>query len=96
MDYPRDLLEHLYSTMLRMRLCEESLVEPILKGEIRTPCHLYSGEEAIAAGICAALGEKDYMFGNHRSHGHFLAKKKGGHEGNGGGDRPTNFTNFTK
>lgn len=25
-------------------------------------------------GVCACLGEKDYVFGNHRSHGHFLAK----------------------
>lgn len=59
--------------MLRIRLCEESLVEPILKGEIRTPCHLYSGQEAIAAGICASLNEKDYVFSTHRSHGHYLA-----------------------
>ncbi len=60
--------------MLRIRICEESFVEPILKGEVRTPCHLYSGEEAIAAGVCALLTEKDNIFGNHRSHGHFLAK----------------------
>ncbi|MFA5195493.1 MAG: thiamine pyrophosphate-dependent dehydrogenase E1 component subunit alpha [Bacteroidales bacterium] len=60
--------------MLRIRLCEESLVEPILHGEIKTPCHLYSGQEAIATGVCAALESKDYIFGNHRSHGHYLAK----------------------
>jgi len=63
--------------MVRIRLCEESLVGPILKGEIRTPCHLCSGQEAIAAGICAALDPGDYVFGNHRSHGHFLAKGGG-------------------
>ena len=68
MDYPRDLLEHLYRTMIRIRLCEESLVEPILKGEICTPCHLYSGEEGIAVGLCTALSKDDYVFGNHRSH----------------------------
>jgi pyruvate dehydrogenase E1 component alpha subunit len=60
--------------MLRIRLVEESFVEPILKGEIRCPCHLYSGEEAISAGLCASLDAGDYVFGNHRSHGHFLAK----------------------
>lgn len=74
MKYPRELLEDLYRTMMRIRLCEESLVEPILKGEVRCPCHLYSGQEAVAAGICASLTEDDYVFGNHRSHGHFLAK----------------------
>jgi len=60
--------------MLRIRKCEESLVEPILKGEIKTPCHLYSGQEAIATGVCAALNKEDYIWGNHRSHGHYLAK----------------------
>lgn len=60
--------------MVRIRLCEESLVGPILRGEIRCPCHLCSGEEATAAGLCASLTERDFIFGNHRSHGHFLAK----------------------
>ncbi len=73
MIYSEELLEYLYRTMLRIRLCEESLVAPILSGEIICPCHLYSGQEAIAAGICASLTGKDYVFGTHRSHGHFLA-----------------------
>jgi pyruvate dehydrogenase E1 component alpha subunit len=73
-NYPQDLLISLYVRMLQIRLCEESFVEPILVGEIRCPCHLYSGEEAVAVGICAALTDRDYIFGNHRSHGHFLAK----------------------
>jgi pyruvate dehydrogenase E1 component alpha subunit len=74
MKYSNTVLEHLYRTMVRIRLCEESLVEPILGGEVRCPCHLYSGQEAVAAGICASLNESDYIFGNHRSHGHFFAK----------------------
>jgi TPP-dependent pyruvate/acetoin dehydrogenase alpha subunit len=73
-NYPQDVLISLYGRMLQIRLCEESFIEPILAGEIRTPCHLYSGEEAVAAGICAALTDRDYVFGSHRSHGHFLAK----------------------
>jgi pyruvate dehydrogenase E1 component alpha subunit len=31
----------------------------------------------VAAGVCAALSREDYVFGNHRSHGHFLAKGGG-------------------
>jgi len=73
MKFPKELLERFYRMMLRIRLCEESLVEPITKGEIRTPCHLYSGQEAIAAGVCANLDPTDYVFGTHRSHGHYLA-----------------------
>jgi pyruvate dehydrogenase E1 component alpha subunit len=74
MQYGRKFLEGLYRSMLRVRLCEEGFVEPILTGEVRCPVHLYSGEEAVAAGVCAALSEKDYIFGSHRSHGHYLAK----------------------
>jgi pyruvate dehydrogenase E1 component alpha subunit len=73
--YPKQLLEDLYRMMVRIRICEESFVELILNGEVRCPCHLYTGQEAIAAGICASLSKKDYVFGNHRSHGHFLAKQ---------------------
>lgn len=73
-NYPEEFLEKLYTTMLRIRLCEESLVEPILNGKIRCPVHLCTGQEAIATGVCAAIKEDDYVFGTHRSHGHYLAK----------------------
>lgn len=74
MTYSRKLLQDLYAMMLRIRLTEEGFVEPILNREIRCPVHLCSGEEAIAAGVCSVLGKYDYIFGNHRSHGHYLAK----------------------
>ncbi|HOO00741.1 MAG TPA: thiamine pyrophosphate-dependent dehydrogenase E1 component subunit alpha [Syntrophales bacterium] len=74
MTYPKEKILFFYRQMLRIRLCEEAFVDPILEGEIRTPCHLYSGQEAVAVGVCAALDERDYVFGNHRSHGHYLAK----------------------
>jgi len=72
--YSESFLISLYKKMLCIRLLEESLVNPIIKGEIKTPCHLYSGEEAVAVGICANLNKNDLVFGNHRSHGHYLAK----------------------
>ena len=75
--YSKKFLEGLYRTMVRIRACEESFVGPILSGEVRCPVHLYSGQEAIAAGVCAALSKEDYVFGNHRSHGHYLAKGGG-------------------
>jgi len=74
MPYSKQFLFDLYRMMKRIRLCEESLIEPLLNGTIRCPVHLYSGEEAIATGVCANLNEDDYIFGNHRSHGHYLAK----------------------
>lgn len=72
--YSEGFLVELYKQMLTIRLCEERLADPILSGEIQCPVHLCSGEEAIAVGVCAALQKQDYIFGNHRSHGHFLAK----------------------
>ena len=74
MKYSKPLLKRLYLTMQRIRQCEEALVQPIIDGTVRCPCHLYSGEEAIATGICANWGHRDQLFGSHRSHGHFLAK----------------------
>lgn len=74
MPYNKTFLKNLYISMLRIRVCEESFIDPIIKGEVRTPCHLYSGQEAVASGVGAALKNKDYVFGNHRSHGHYLAK----------------------
>ena len=40
--------------------------------------HFYVGQEAVAVGVCSALRPEDKVLGNHRSHGHYLAK---------GGDR---------
>lgn len=74
MTFQNELLEKFYYNMLRIRLSEESLVEPIIDGTVRCPVHLYSGEEAIATGVCSNLKKTDYIFGNHRSHGHYLAK----------------------
>ncbi|MCC7264051.1 MAG: thiamine pyrophosphate-dependent dehydrogenase E1 component subunit alpha [Candidatus Latescibacteria bacterium] len=72
--WERALLLDMYRTMLTIRLCEESFVPFILGGTIRCPVHLYTGQEAVATGLCKTLRETDYVFGNHRSHGHFLAK----------------------
>lgn len=74
MENEQELGQRLYRMMVRIRCLEESLVKPILSRKIHTPCHLYSGQEAVAVGVCSALSIDDYVFGNHRSHGHFLAK----------------------
>ncbi len=60
--------------MLEIRGFEESLCEYIENGTIKTPCHLYIGQEAVATGVCSNLNESDYLWGNHRSHGHYIAK----------------------
>jgi pyruvate dehydrogenase E1 component alpha subunit len=62
------------STMLRIRLFEETVAELAEKKEFRTPIHLYIGQEAIAAAVCEHLGRDDYAFSTHRNHGHYIAK----------------------
>ncbi len=74
MHYSNQLLLSLYRTMVTIRYSEESFIDSIIDGTIKCPVHLTSGEEAIATGVSAQLSNEDQVFGNHRSHGHFLAK----------------------
>lgn len=73
-EVPVDVLRAMYVSMVRIRLFEERAADLVEAGEVKTPCHLYIGQEAIAAGVCAALRREDYVWGGHRSHGHYLAK----------------------
>lgn len=63
-----------YAGMLRIRLFEERTAELLLAGDVKGTAHSYVGEEAIAVGVCAALGQGDYIGSYHRGHGHCLAK----------------------
>ncbi|HEV2198919.1 MAG TPA: thiamine pyrophosphate-dependent dehydrogenase E1 component subunit alpha [bacterium] len=67
------LLERWHS-MARIRLAEEAIAGLVESGEAGGPCHLYIGQEAIAAGVSAALEARDTVWGGHRSHGHYLAR----------------------
>jgi len=67
-------LRVLWRTMLRIRRAEECIAELAEAGQARCPCHLYIGQEAVAAGVCAALRDQDSVWGGHRSHGHYLAR----------------------
>ncbi|BCS87530.1 thiamine pyrophosphate-dependent dehydrogenase E1 component subunit alpha [Pseudodesulfovibrio sediminis] len=66
----RDLLE----TMVLLRCFEEKIVEVYGRQDMKTPVHLYIGQEAIATGVCAHLRKEDYLVTTHRSHAHCLAK----------------------
>jgi pyruvate dehydrogenase E1 component alpha subunit len=70
-----ELMREIYWTMLRIRHVEQRVAKLVEKGEIRCPCHLCIGQEAVAAGVCVNLRPDDYLFGAHRSHGHYLAKR---------------------
>lgn len=70
---PENLLS-LYAMMYRIRRFEEVALRKYQDGEIPGFMHLYVGEEAVAAGVCAALDKGDVVTSSHRGHGHALAK----------------------
>lgn len=64
----------LYRTVRLIRRFEEHAIELVRSGEIVGGIHPYIGQEAIAAGVCAALRPDDLVTSTHRGHGHVLAK----------------------
>jgi acetoin:2,6-dichlorophenolindophenol oxidoreductase subunit alpha len=64
----------LYQMVRLIRRFEERAIELVRSGEIVGGIHPYIGQEAVAAGVCAALGPDDLVTGTHRGHGHVLAK----------------------
>jgi pyruvate dehydrogenase E1 component alpha subunit len=64
----------LYRTMLTIRLFEQRVSREFRTGEIPGFVHMYIGEEAVAAGVCANLNDEDYVTSTHRGHGHCIAK----------------------
>lgn len=66
--------EQFYRTIRLIRRFEERAIELVRAGEIVSGIHPCIGQEAVAAGVCAALRADDIVLSNHRGHGHFLAK----------------------
>lgn len=65
---------HVYEQMAKIREFEEKANELYMKALMPGLTHLYSGEEAIAVGVCEALTRTDFITSTHRGHGHCLAK----------------------
>lgn len=77
----------LYRTMCRIRAFEDcaetasqggvaawGLAASDKPALVRGPLHLSTGQEAVAAGVCAHLARDDLLTSTHRGHGHTLAK----------------------
>jgi pyruvate dehydrogenase E1 component alpha subunit len=60
--------------MWLIRSFEERVIELIHRKQLGGLVHVGIGQEGVAVGIATALRESDYMYGTHRSHGHFLAR----------------------
>lgn len=74
----------LYRMLVKIRTFEERVgamyyeeklpAFDIAAGPIPGEMHLYSGQEAVAAGVCAHLRPDDPVTSTHRPHGHLIAK----------------------
>lgn len=70
----RELVLDLHRRMVRIRLFEESAGKLVESGDMPGFLHLYVGQEAVAAGVMAVLGDVDQITSTHRGHGHAIAK----------------------
>jgi pyruvate dehydrogenase E1 component alpha subunit len=73
-ELPRERPLELYEQMLLIRRFEERAAELRQAGLIPGFLHPYIGQEAVAVGVCAALGPGDVITSTHRGHGHMLAR----------------------
>ena len=66
--------KQMLETMELIRAFEERVIELYHHGDIAGLVHVGIGQEAVAVAVATALEEQDYLYGTHRSHGHFLAR----------------------
>ncbi len=64
----------IYNKMNEIRDFEETAWTLFTENKLRGSVHLYTGEEAVAASVCAQLSDEDYIASTHRGHGHCIAK----------------------
>jgi TPP-dependent pyruvate/acetoin dehydrogenase alpha subunit len=69
----RDRLRAFLGEMLLIRRFEEKVEERFRAGELAGFLHADIGQEAVAVGVCHALGPDDVMSSTHRAHGHVIA-----------------------
>jgi len=64
----------MFTQMVRIRTFEDNANQLSLSAKMPGLTHMYSGEEAVAVGICEALRITDKITSTHRGHGHCVAK----------------------
>lgn len=74
MSLSKQTLIEMQRRMLRIRHFDERASKMVKRGQIPGTVHTSIGQEAQVVGACMALGDGDYMTGNHRSHGHPIGK----------------------
>jgi len=75
-DLSNEKLLDMYTKMLKIRWYDRTCMDRALTvpNFRATGCHWSPGQEGVSVGIMSCLNKDDWMAGNHRSHGHALAK----------------------
>ena len=69
-----DQLYAMYHSMVAMRRFDDEVRDLAAAKRIPGYAHTYTGSEAIAAGVCAALRRSDWIASTYRNHGHAIGK----------------------
>lgn len=69
----RDDALALFERMTLIRAVEDSIQRLYNESHVRGTTHIYSGEEAIATGVCSVLLPDDRVAATYRGHGHAIA-----------------------
>lgn len=73
-EHPKDRYLYWYELMLRIRRFEERALVMYGQQKIRGFCHVYIGQEAVAAGIESAIRREDSIVTAYRQHGTALGR----------------------
>jgi len=70
----REQWVQMYQQMAKIRAFEDQANQLYLSAKMPGLTHMYTGQEAVAVGVCEALRRDDYITSTHRGHGHVIAK----------------------
>ncbi len=70
----RETQLRMFRTMVDCRLFETRAQELFFEGLVRGTTHLGIGQEAVAAGVAAAMRDDDWTFATYRGHNHALSR----------------------
>ncbi len=70
----KDSWLRMYRQMLAIREFEDKANQLYLDAKMPGLTHMYTGQEAVAVGLCEALTQQDNITSTHRGHGHCVAK----------------------
>lgn len=68
------VMEEQYQQALLIRRTEDTFLELFSYGKMNGTVHTCNGQEFSAVAFCSRLQNDDFIFSNHRCHGHYIAR----------------------